>query len=167
MLVELRGKIGELFLDRFEACLSVVRKLGAAEAKITELVVDHPLLCRAEFGERRRRLERAILAEQPRVLTKICIKRRDLRQIGVKRIAQRRRVDDGIQVTDGAPGTLETIEAIDKWCHDVVPRRWTRIGGNRFDRGACVRQQLIDGRRHICRFDGVETRQAGKFEQRV
>jgi hypothetical protein len=133
----------------------------------TELVVDHPSLCRIELGERGRCLERAILAEQPRILTKICIKRRDLRQIGVKRVAERGGVDDGIEVADSAPGTVEAIEAIDKRRHDVVPRRRMRISGNGFDRAARVPQQLIDGRRHMSRFDGVETRQTGKFEQRV
>ena len=118
-------------------------------------------------GECGRRLERAILAEQPGVLTEVGIKRGDFRQIGVKRVAQRRRADDGIQVADGTPCSIQAIEPVGEGCHDAVPCRRMRISGHGLDCGARVRQQLVDRGCHMRGFDGVKPRQAGKFEQRI
>ena len=120
-----------------------------------------------ERSERRRAFERAILAEQADVLAELGVKRRNLGQIRMKCITQRGRVDDRIQMPHGTPGTIESVQCLGERHDDVFPRRGPGVHRNRFNGRAHVGQQLIDSRRDVRRFNRVEARQAGKFEQRI
>ena len=167
MLFELRTQLRDLFLNCFEARFLVIGQLRAAQTKVAELVVDHAALRGVEGRKLGRRLQRAILAEQSLVLAEVCVKRGDLRQIRMKCVAERRRIDHGVQVPDGAPHAVEAVQAFGERRDHARPSCRMTVGRDRFDRCARLREPLVDRRRHVRRQDGVEARQAGEFEQRV
>ena len=97
------------------------------------------------------------------------VERDDLRQVLVVRVAQLRRVDDGVEVAHGAPGTVEMIE---RHRRPARPRRAQdgvrRGGGHRFDRRRGRRRAAR--RRRASRAQGriaSKRGQAGKIEQRI
>jgi hypothetical protein len=149
MLVELRRQVGEFLLHGLESGFLRVGQLRTAEPEIAQLVVDHPSFGRTEHRELGRGPQRAILVEQPQVLPEVGIERRHLRQIGVIRLAQLRRIHDGVQMAHRAPRAVETIEPIRERHDDGLPRRGTRVRGHGFDDRARGAEQVVDGGGHV------------------
>jgi hypothetical protein len=141
VVVELRGELGELLLDRLEARLPCLRKLGASQTEVAQLVGDRALPGAVERRERRRPGERAITAEEPGVLREIREERGDLRQIRMVRIAQRGRAHHRVQVLNRGPRAVQPVERVGKRLGDVVPARRARIGGDHVDRVARRRRR--------------------------
>ena len=138
VVVEARRQGGELFLHGLEPRLAVVRQFGATQVKIAQLVGDNLFSRRIERGEARRRGQRAIATEQAHVLAEIGIERGDLRQCVVVRVAQLRRVDDGVEVPHGAPRAVDAVERLRQRLDDGVPGGRSRVRGHALDRGTGV-----------------------------
>ncbi len=167
VVVEPRRELRELLFDRFEARFLRIRKLGAAQPEIAQLVIHRASFRRVERRVRRRRGKRAITAEQPEVLRHVSVKRGDLRQVRVVGIAQTGRAHHGVEVLDGAPRAAQPVECVGERLADRVPRGGRRVRGNRVDRRARDAHEQVHRRRHVLGPDGIEAGQARKVEQRI
>jgi hypothetical protein len=167
VVVEPRRQAGELFLHRLEPRLALVRQLRATEVKIAQFVGHNFFSRRIQRREATRRGHGPIATEQADVLAEIGIERGDLRQCVVVRVAQLRRVDDGVQVPHGAPRAVDAVECLRQRLDDGVPGGRSRIRGHALDRGPCVGEQRVDGRGDVRGANDVEAGEAGKIEQRV
>src|SRR5207247_5773812 len=96
---------------------------------------DEPAPGRFELAQAWTRGERAVARKQPLVLAELRVEECDLGQVGVVGLAQLRRVDDRVQVSDLAPGALEAILRGGERLDEILPRR--RCG---------VRRALLDCR---------------------
>ena len=160
----LADELRELFLDRGVARLLVRRQLGAAEAEIAQRVLDDAFwravesVC--EFGEAASALyfsnKRLVLAELGPVL-------RDLRQVGVVRLAQLGTVHHGVQVRNLAPGAADALVRVLQRRDEIVPGRARSSAA--LDGRAAVGEQLLHRGRDVLGLDLREARQPGKVQE--
>jgi hypothetical protein len=149
VVVEFRGQLRELLLHRLEPCLAIGGQLRAAEAKVAQLVLDQPAPGRVERGEGRARGERAEALEQAHVLPEVRVEGRDLRQVRVVGVAQRRRVHDLVEIAHGGPCAVQVLEWLLRRHDHRFPRGGARVAGDGVDRAACCVEQRVDGRRDV------------------
>jgi hypothetical protein len=138
VVVECGGQRGELLLHRLEPRLGGVGELGAAEAEIAQRVRDDHSPRIVEGGERGTGGERAETLEQSAVLRDVRVERRHDRQRGVVGVADRRRIDHGVQVADSAPCAFEMVELPFRSARRRIPTSRARCRARRGRRRAAL-----------------------------
>jgi hypothetical protein len=156
-----------LFLDLGKAFLLFGRQFGAAHAEIADGVVDDALAGRRQRAEFGRRAQCFVFAEQRFVLRQFGPELSYLGLVVVVGGAQFGRVDNIVQMADDAPGAAQQLGGVFQRRDEAVPAYLVRWRFQLRDDGAAFGQQRVDGRRDVLWLDGVETRQAGKVEERV
>ncbi len=162
---KLRRKPGELFLNRGIAALLVRGQLGAAQAEVAQGILDNLLPRRAKRGKLARLVQRLVFLEQRLVLAELGPVLRDLRQVGVVGLAQRRVVHHRVQVRHLAPGAADALVCVLERPDEIVPVgfRAQRGGGG----GAAIGEQLLDRGRYVLGLDLLELRKTGKIKKRI
>jgi hypothetical protein len=121
VVVELGRQRREFFLHGLEARLVCIPQVGAAEPEVAQRVLDDLAPHVVEIRERRSLRQRTEPRIRAGILRHVGVKCRDLRQRSVVRVADGRRIDDGVQMPDCAPRTVEVVERRLGRRDDVVP----------------------------------------------
>ena len=167
VVLESRREIRELFLHDLEARLARGIELGPGETEVAKLVLDELLLRRFHLRESGRGGERLVASEKPLVLPELGVERGDLGQIRVVRLAQRRRIEHGIEVTHLAPGAIEAILNVGERRDEIVPGAGERAVGDALDGRARLREKKVDRGTDVLRRDLVEAGKLVEVEQRI
>ena len=167
VVAELRRQLGQAFGDGLESGLRDVVQLGAAETEVTEAVVDDALPRCRQRTERGAGAKRLVLAIEPLVLRQLGAVLRELRQVRVVDLAQRRAVHHGVHVRDLAPGAVETLVGILEGLDEVIPGGFGDVGRDAIDERAVLREELVDGGRDEPGGEFGIARQVGEIEQGI
>ena len=165
VVAELRRQFRQAFGDGLEAGLGGGVQLGATEAEVPQAVVDDALPRGRQRTERGAGAKRLVLAIEPLVLRQLGAVLRELRQVRVVDLAQRRAVHHGVHVRDLAPGAIETLVGILEGLDEVVPRGFGDVGRDAIDERAVLREELVDGRGDEPGGEFGIARQVGEIEQ--
>ncbi len=112
--------------------------------------------------------ERAVAREQTLVLPEIGIERGHLGQVDVVRVAQRGRVDHGVEMRDLPPGATEAVERVGERLDEVVPRRRRGQASRRDRRWRAPRAISASTAGLTCSGAiSAKARQAREVEQRI
>ena len=109
-------------------------------------------------------MEGAVFGVERRVLSKLGVVLRQLRQTRIVGFAQLGAGHHRLYMADLAPGAIESFVRIGQRRDEVVPVGGRRIGRQLRNQGAVFSQQLIDRGWYQRGFEGIEVWQPGEVE---
>ena len=157
----------EFLADRLHAIALLFGKRGARELEVADFAADDALT------DGRKRLEGVALFD-PEILfierlvlgdPQIEIRREGQRLI--EGVAERRRIDDALEVPDRAPGAGKGERSFFKRHDDRVPGRGRFGGGRAGKRLFKIRGKLFHRRHHVFRAHGGVIDEVSNVEKRV
>ena len=163
VLAEFLRQVRQTLLDLGIARLGLARQLGAAQREVAQAVFQRLLLLGIERG----RVDGLVLGVKALVRAQPGEELGHARQGGVVGGAQLRRVHDGLQVRDGAPGAPQALGGDVERARQGAP--FGRLIGlhDAFEGGLGLLEQFVHRRGDVLGADLVESRQVGEVEQGI